>query len=226
MELEDARRLAARLMHEHGLRDWTFAFDNAKTRAGVCRPGRRQIGLSRPLTALHDEAGVRDTILHEIAHALVGPRHGHDAAWRAKATQLGCSATRCVPEGAARVDGAWVGTCPAGHRFTKHRQPRRVSSCTQCSASFNAYHVITWTLRGEPVPMHPAYEAELAQLLAHPTGPIARPPRLPAGSRVRLRGAGPYAGRTGTIQAARRTRYVVRLDDGDRVTAPFELVDI
>jgi hypothetical protein len=224
MELDEAGRLAARLMHEHGLRDWTFAFDNAKTRAGVCRPARRQLGLSRPLTALHPPEQVRDTILHEIAHALVGPRHGHDAVWRAKATQIGCSATRCVPEGTARVEGAWVGACSAGHRFTRHRQPLRVSSCTQCTPSFNPNALVTWTLRGEPVPMHPAYEAELAQLRAQPLGAISRPPRLPAGSRVRLGGLGPYAGRTGTIQAARRTRYVVRLDDGARVSAPFELV--
>jgi hypothetical protein len=47
---------------------------------------------------------------------------------------------------------------------------------------------------------------------------------LTAGSRVRLGGAGTYAGRTGVVESRRRTRYVVRLDDGEYVTAPFELV--
>ena len=37
---------------------------------------------------LSTPAEVRDTILHEIAHALVGPL-GHDNAWAAKATEIG-----------------------------------------------------------------------------------------------------------------------------------------
>ena len=54
------------------------AYDSAKRRAGVCRFATQTLGLSAPLTTLHSEVEVRDTILHEIAHALVGPRHGHD----------------------------------------------------------------------------------------------------------------------------------------------------
>ena len=34
-----------------------------------------------------------DTILHEMAHALVGQVHGHDAVWQAQV--LGCSGRRC-----------------------------------------------------------------------------------------------------------------------------------
>jgi hypothetical protein len=36
-----------------------------------------------------------DTILHEIAHALVGPRHGHDTVWKAKCTDIGARPERC-----------------------------------------------------------------------------------------------------------------------------------
>lgn len=76
MELSKARGLAKALMRQHGLSDWEFTFDRAKTRAGACRPGRRQLSLSAPWTRIHDDDQVRDTILHEIAHAMVGPRHG------------------------------------------------------------------------------------------------------------------------------------------------------
>lgn len=34
-----------------------------------------------------------DTVAHEVAHALVGPAHGHDAVWRRKAVELGGSGT-------------------------------------------------------------------------------------------------------------------------------------
>ena len=82
MDLRDAFAMAEYLLEVHGLDDWEVAYDNAKLRAGICRFGDKVLGLSAPLTAVHDEDDVRDTILHEIAHALVGPRHGHDATWR------------------------------------------------------------------------------------------------------------------------------------------------
>ena len=44
-----ARRLAEQLMDEHmpGLvsEGWTFAWDNAKARCGVCKYGKKTIGL-------------------------------------------------------------------------------------------------------------------------------------------------------------------------------------
>src|SRR3954468_12751994 len=98
MDLQEARRLATALMAEHGLSGWRLVLDSAKTRAGVCRAQRKEIGLSRHLTALHAEPEVRDTVLHEIAHALVGPAHGHDEVWRATALRIGCSGRRCVSQ--------------------------------------------------------------------------------------------------------------------------------
>lgn len=118
MRMDHALAMARRLMADHELHGWTVVADRAKTRAGVCRFGKRQIGLSRPLTELHSEEEVRDTILHEIAHALVGPEHGHDRVWRAKARAIGSSGERCVSLDAPRVVGDWVGTCPAGHTST------------------------------------------------------------------------------------------------------------
>ncbi len=123
MDPHVALATARRLVREHGLDGWTVRLDRAKTRAGVCRFARREIGLSSPLTRLHSTEEVLDTILHEIAHALVGPEHGHDAVWRARARQIGCSGERCVSQGSPTVRGDWVGTCPAGHTVARHRRP-------------------------------------------------------------------------------------------------------
>ena len=151
-------------MRDHGLVGWRLAFDHAKTRAGICNFTAREIGLSRVLTGLHTEAEVRDTILHEIAHALVGPEHGHDAIWRAKAIQIGCSGMRCVPETAAAAPGLWRGVCPSGHVFHGHRAPQRVTSCLLCAKSFDLEALISWTWRGRRVPMSRKYQNELARL--------------------------------------------------------------
>ena len=73
MKREDARALARSLMDAAGLTDWRFRFDHAKRRAGACTHTSRTISLSGPLTDLYDEGTIRGVILHEIAHALVGP---------------------------------------------------------------------------------------------------------------------------------------------------------
>jgi len=39
---------------------------------------------------------VRDTLLHEIAHALVGTAHGHDEVWKAKCLEIGAINLRGV----------------------------------------------------------------------------------------------------------------------------------
>ena len=76
VDLRDAFAMAEYLLEVHGLDDWEVSYDNAKRRAGICHFAEQTVGLSAPLTAVHTEDDVRDTILHEIAHALVGPAHG------------------------------------------------------------------------------------------------------------------------------------------------------
>lgn len=164
MRIDEARAMAAALMAQHGLHGWRLVVDRAKTRAGVCRPVRREIGLSRVLTELHTEAEVRETVLHEIAHALVGTHHGHDAVWRARARAIGASGARCVAPDAARAPAPWVGACPAGHEVQRHRAPQRVSSCARCSRRFDPSALLTWRRHGQVVPMGPRYTADLARL--------------------------------------------------------------
>jgi SprT-like family len=221
MDPHAAVALARRLLDEHGLDGWTVVLDRAKTRAGVCRPGRREIGLSADLTRLHSDDQVRETILHEIAHALVGPSHGHDGVWRAAALRIGCSGERCAPADLPRVDGPWAGTCPAGHVQRRHRRPTRVVSCSRCAPSFDPGHLFTWTYRGEPAEMHPNYEAELTRLRA-PAGPVRPRPRV--GDRVRVTAPGRFQGLVGEVQKRGRTRYHVRVPAG-LLAVPFALVE-
>ena len=164
VDLRDAFAMAEYLLEVHGLEEWEVVFDNAKRRAGICRFSDRTLGLSAPLTALHSEDDVRDTILHEIAHALVGPRHGHDATWRATARRIGSSGDRCVSPDAPTPPAPWLGTCPGGHTLERHRRPGRVLTCGLCSSVFDLAHVYTWTHHGRPATMLPRYVTELRRL--------------------------------------------------------------
>ncbi|NAZ88426.1 M48 family peptidase [Kineococcus sp. T90] len=227
MDVREAVAMAEELLAEHGLAGWTVVVDRARTRAGVCREDRRQIGLSGPLTALHAPEEVRDTVLHEIAHALVGTRHGHDAVWRETARRLGCSGTRTTS--APRPAGRWRGVCPAGHVATRHRRPARLVACGACGRGFDPAHLLRWHLDGREVPvaqMGEQYRADhralLAGLLTSPAPAAAAPP-LPVGTAVRLLGSGRYAGLTGRVLRRARTRYHVQTPLGV-LTAPFAAV--
>ncbi len=222
MEVTRALAMGRALLREHGLDGWQVVADRAKTRAGVCRFGRRQIGISAPLTTLHDEAEVRDTLLHEIAHALVGAGHGHDEVWRAKAVEIGSSGDRCVSPDAPRLPGDWVGRCPAGHERIRHRAPTRLASCGSCSRTFDPRWLLTWTFRGKQVPMPSAYTTALAELQAR-QGAHERRRRLRLGDLVEVVGEGAWLGRAGEVELVGSVRVQVRVGDA-LVSLPHDSV--
>ena len=61
MNLDAARALARAMFAEHGLDDWTFAFNRRKRAFGLCDYTRRTIFLSSILTELNGEAEVGNT---------------------------------------------------------------------------------------------------------------------------------------------------------------------
>ena len=165
MKREEARALARSLMDAAGLTDWRFRFDHAKRRAGACTHTSRTISLSGPLTDLYDEGTIRGVILHEIAHALIGPAHGHDAAWKRAARALGAPDSARLPSSLPSPDAPWVGTCPrCGATRRLYRAPRRVSSCGVCSRAFNPALILTWEHHGRAASPGHAYERELTSI--------------------------------------------------------------
>lgn len=97
MELKLAKQMAEGCMVQHGIYSWVVVFDNAKTRKGQTRFRQREMSLSAPLTEINPVEQVRNTILHEVAHILVGSGHGHDDVWRSKAIEIGCTGDTCTP---------------------------------------------------------------------------------------------------------------------------------
>jgi predicted SprT family Zn-dependent metalloprotease len=93
-KLETIILRARGLMHAHGLNDWQFTFDHSTRRAGCCNYHDRRISISFELARNATDEDIRDTILHEIAHALAGKKHNHDAVWKKKALEIGCSGER------------------------------------------------------------------------------------------------------------------------------------
>lgn len=151
MDLYVARKLAIELMNQHGLLEsnWYFSFDNAKRRFGCCNYGLKQISLSKHLVSLNTEGNVKNTILHEIAHALVGFKHHHDAVWKAKAREIGCTGDRCYSsKNVTTPEAKYLLVCPNGHTAKRHKKPRVVKkqSCAKCCPVYDERYLLTWTL--------------------------------------------------------------------------------
>ena len=140
MSLTEIATLGKRLIREHednsGLKaGWQFAFDLAPARGGSCRYSDQQITLSVTYCLKASKAEIVDTILHEIAHAIVGPKHGHDSTWKAAARQIGCTAERC--HRIQHTPPRWHGQCGCGQQWERQRLSQRIrtSRCGKCKGN-------------------------------------------------------------------------------------------
>ncbi|MBX3195641.1 MAG: SprT-like domain-containing protein [Schumannella sp.] len=149
-DLVRVRHWADALIRLHLDESWSFGFDNARTRAGLCRYDRKRISVSRLLAARFEDDEIHQVLLHEVAHALAGPRAGHGPRWKSIARDLGYAGSRVHHNSASDELAPWIGHCPAGHPHYRYRRPTREVSCARCSRRFDLRHRITWARRGVP----------------------------------------------------------------------------
>lgn len=94
MTAEDKKYAAAlvrgaELMMEHGLHDWTVKLHNKRRVLADCSHVTRTIRYSKNFLKVTTKAQLEGVTLHEIAHALVGQHHGHDAVFKRKVIEIG-----------------------------------------------------------------------------------------------------------------------------------------
>jgi len=106
-----------------GVGSWTFGFDHAKRRAGLCNYTERRITVSRYLAAKFDDDEVHQVLLHEVAHAMAGHEAGHGPQWKRVAREIGYVGERTHDGEIAHELAPWVGVCPGGHTHARFRRP-------------------------------------------------------------------------------------------------------
>lgn len=141
MDLLQLQAFAEARLVEHGLygQGWRFRFDHARQRFGACRYRQKLITLSRHLAALNDEAECYDTVLHEIAHALAGPKAGHGPLWQRMCRRVGARPQRCYDARTVKLPApAYWGVCPGcRNRIPYYRRPRTPRACGPCCQRYS-----------------------------------------------------------------------------------------
>jgi len=142
MNLNEVLSLGNQLMVKHGLilMGWKFELDNAVRRFGVCNYRKKVIGISKHLAKLNDVEQVKDTILHEIAHALVGRGHGHDHVWKMKCIEIGAKPERCYSDDTNTPKLRYYAVC--GACGVEHEKARLVRK--NCKRACNCQKHLPW----------------------------------------------------------------------------------
>ena len=127
---------------------WSTAISNRMKRSfGMCNYTYKTITLSKTLVEANSEERVRNTILHEIAHAIAGHTAGHGWKWRQVAQMLGCDARRCFSsENTVIPQGKYTLTCPAcGKTSQRQKRTHRTPSCGKCSRRYDPTKILVWS---------------------------------------------------------------------------------
>jgi predicted SprT family Zn-dependent metalloprotease len=150
VRLDEASRLANRLMLDHGLcmispggtRLWTFKWMQSNRVAGRCVPRVQQIRLSAPIVRINRREDVEILILHEIAHArawIAGYGCCHNRTWQEEATRIGGPAAAKVHPPIKLPDARWTLRCPGckaeSKRFDRQLRVDRPLWCRACRVS-------------------------------------------------------------------------------------------
>lgn len=109
MNRVDASNFIMEKMREHGLiaKGWRAQFNPRLSRTlGRCWNSKKLIELSSHYVDNNDEKLVKDTILHEIAHALT-PGDKHGKLWKAACVRIGA-----VPKAAWKSPACGLVTAP------------------------------------------------------------------------------------------------------------------
>ena len=141
MNTREAESLVYKYMAKHDLPDeWLFRWQNKKGALGTCSYNKKEIRLSKWYVELNDLMSVRDTILHEVAHALSYVRYGskgigHGRLWKDICRQIGAVPKACSKENLIKPKNhyKYIDTCCCGITYKKHRiRSNRTYSCPKC----------------------------------------------------------------------------------------------
>jgi hypothetical protein len=88
LKLLEVLFLTADLFKEYRINDTEFAFSNHFGAYGTCHSNGELITLLLNHAIKSDMAEIKNTLLHEIVHVLVGIENGHNEVWQEQAKKM------------------------------------------------------------------------------------------------------------------------------------------
>ena len=80
---------------KHKLKGWNYLISKQLTSSGAnCNYTKKLIKISHKYIHRATKKEIKNTILHEIAHALT-PKQHHNKVWKKMAISIGCNGKRC-----------------------------------------------------------------------------------------------------------------------------------
>ena len=130
-----------------GLKGWELNFSNRKRTLGHCNCTKKVISVSNAYLKTNPFGVMKDTLLHEIAHALQFDKTGrtdHGKEWKSIACDVGCRPVRCADTSEINLPEAkYLGTCPCcGNKTNFYRKVSKVYSCNICSKKFDPRYIL------------------------------------------------------------------------------------
>lgn len=123
--------MAMRYFEEYDLDEWGFQFNNHMKWFGICDWNTATIYMSAPLVELNSVATSRDTILHEIAHVLAGPRAAHHGPrWKKIAANMGVNIAWQEDAATYQIPHRYDVKCPSCGEQWKYMKRVASSRCT------------------------------------------------------------------------------------------------
>jgi len=156
VDLNECKVAAYELFRRYKLVGWRFGFANTGRRLGVCKFRKCLIQLQTYYAEHNPPAEVMETVLHEIAHALAGPKHGHDAVWQSIARSIGCKDIKAVSTDPDIITkpGKYQARClNCDKTYSLHRKPGISSRhyCRRCGRLDGALTFVD-TVKSSPTP--------------------------------------------------------------------------
>lgn len=134
MDKTEARNLALTKMDEFGLLDegWGFKFSKSKSAAGTCYHRKKLITISEHYVELNSREDILNTILHEIAHALLPSYVHHNDTWRNLFIHIGGNGSRT--HSLIQPKGKYSYVCPScKERHEQYRGKPKIYLCGLCN---------------------------------------------------------------------------------------------
>jgi predicted SprT family Zn-dependent metalloprotease len=210
VDLQEAETLSLSMMDEHGLIEagWTFRFDKATSRLGATHFHKNEISLSRLMVQYAQHEDVVQTMLHEIAHALLPSSVMHGKEWKVLAASIGYVGERTATNPYVDAQLAGIADGPYARKIQKHKEEMekaRRKTRKPVHIPLPPVHI-----PGPPVTRHPIHGGKTKKVV------------VTVGSSIKLPG-----GDTGVIEKRSKTCWRVRSSTtGQLFAIPFAHVEI